>query len=111
MPLAVGQQRARTLEVGDRYLVRDLDNRRHEVTVSSVREHLDESNSVYHQYADAVRYKHYAYSDFVHVTYRAPRCPHGWDWRWCERLPCVDCEWPEEIDAAYMGEAPARAPR
>ncbi|MFJ2240463.1 hypothetical protein [Streptomyces sp. NPDC087859] len=44
----------------------------------------------------------------MHVTYRAPRCPHGHDWRRCEHRPCVDCEWPAEIDTARMGNAPAR---
>jgi hypothetical protein len=86
MALSTGRQYARTLETGDRYIAADLDNKRHEVTVSTVSEHLDDSNSVYHQYADPVRYAHHTYSAVVHVTYRAPRCPHGNDWRWCERL-------------------------
>ncbi|KAF2774844.1 hypothetical protein [Streptomyces sp. OM5714] len=108
MAPTTGRQYARTLETGDRYITTDLDNNRHEVTVSTVTEHLDDSTSVYHQDADPVRHKHYTYSAVVHVTYRAPRCPHDHDWRWCERRPCVDCEWPAEIDTAYMGNAPAR---
>ncbi|MDX3321090.1 hypothetical protein PV415_29710 [Streptomyces sp. ME03-5684b] len=108
MALTTGWQYARTLETGDRYITTDLDNNRHEVTVSTVTEHLDDSNSVRNQYADPVDHAHYTYSAVVHVTYRAPRCPHGHDWRWCERRPCVDCEWPAEIDTAYMGNAPAR---
>jgi hypothetical protein len=108
MALSTGRQYARTLETGDRYITTDLDNTPHEVTVSTVTEHLDDSNSVRHQYADPVDHAHFTYSAVVHVTYRAPRCPHGHDWRWCERRPCVDCEWPDEIDTAYMGNAPAR---
>lgn len=108
MAPSTGRQYARTLETGDRYITADVDNKRHEVTVSTVSEHLDDSHSVYHQHADPVRYAHHMYSAVVHVTYRAPRCPHGHDWRWCERRPCVDCEWPDEIDTAYMGNAPAR---
>ncbi|WP_331751916.1 hypothetical protein OG713_46070 (plasmid) [Streptomyces sp. NBC_00723] len=108
MALTTSRQYARTLETGDRYITTDLANKRHEVAVSTIGEHLDDSHSVHHQFADPVRYAHYAYSAVVHVTYRAPRCPHGNEWRWCERDPCVDCEWPAEIDTAYMGDAPAR---
>jgi hypothetical protein len=108
MAPSTGRQYAHSLETGDRYITVDLDNKRHEVTVSTVTEHLDDSNSVHHQDADPVPYTHHTYSAVVHITYRAPRCPHGHDWRWCERRPCVDCEWPVEIDTAYMGNASAR---
>ncbi|MFD0067426.1 hypothetical protein [Streptomyces sp. NPDC056690] len=110
MALTTGRQYARTLDTGDRYVTTDLDGERHEVTVSTTSEHLDDSHSLHHQAADPVRYTHHTYSAVVHVTYRAPRCPHRNNWRWCERRPCVDGEWPAEIETAYMGDAPARTP-
>lgn len=103
-----GRQHACTLGIGDRYNTTDLDGNRHEVTVSYATENLDDSNSIWHQRADAVSHKRHGYAARVTVTYRAPRCPHGTDWNWCDRLPCIDCAWPEEIETAYMGDAPAR---
>ena len=75
MAPTTGRQYARTLETGDRYITTDLGNKRHEVTVSTITEHLDDSTSVYHQSADPVRHAHHTYSAVVHVTYRAPPAP------------------------------------
>ncbi|MFJ8142627.1 hypothetical protein [Streptomyces sp. NPDC096013] len=82
MAPSTGRQYACTLETGDRHITTDLDRRHHEVTDSPITEHLDGSASAPCQSADPVSHAHHTYAAAVHVTYRAPRCPHGNEWRW-----------------------------